>query len=224
MILSGDQKTILSILARHELAKKFYWTGGTLLSHHYLHHRRSYDLDFFTDHAFSRDELAPFIDDVRTTLVGKLSESRVYDRWEFVLTTNGGDLRFEFVHYNHEKKRLAPLSHLYGVLIDSLPDLAANKTMAYIDRNEPKDLLDVYTLLIRNKFTIKKLLSLVEQKFGAVFPEFLFWSESSKGLHRLKGLKSYLLISDAEKQQELLKDIKYFFLDGGRDFLSRQLG
>lgn len=223
MNLTTDQETVLKILARHELAKKFYWSGGTLLSHHYLHHRLSFDLDFFTDHPFNYDELTPFLHNVKSVFHDKITQSRIYERWEFVLSGSNRDLRFEFVHYNHEKKRLAPLTQLYGVLIDSLPDLAANKTMAYIDRNEPKDLLDVYTLLIRKKFTVNKLLALVEQKFGAQFPEFLFWSESTKSLERLETLKPYFLFTDVNKQEAMLTKIKHFFLDHGRDYLAKRL-
>ena len=46
MILTPQQETILDIFAGSGLSEKFYWTGGTLLSHYYLKHRYSYDLDF----------------------------------------------------------------------------------------------------------------------------------------------------------------------------------
>ena len=54
-ILTPDHEVILAILAKHEIAKRFYWTGGTLLSHYYLHHRKSFDLDFFSDTEFTRE-------------------------------------------------------------------------------------------------------------------------------------------------------------------------
>ncbi len=224
MTLSADQDIILTILARHELANKFYWTGGTLLSHQYLHHRKSFDLDFFSDTFFGYEELTPFLDDVKRTLGGTMTESRIYDRWEFVVKKSDREIRLEFVHYNHEKKRLAPLIQINGILIDSLPDLAANKTMAYVDRNEVKDLFDIYTLLIQKKFSVAELLLLVEKKFGAQWGEFLFWSESAKSLKNISKLRIYLLEQDPAKQDELLKDLEHFFLDGGRDFLAKQLG
>ncbi len=99
-------------------------------------------------------------------------------------------------------------------------DMAANKVMAYLDRNQPKDLLDVYTLLKKRKFTVNKLLSLLHQKFGVNISEFTFWGESAKALKKLDELVPYLLTSNPEKQQELLKRIKYFFLDHGRGFLA----
>lgn len=224
MKLTPDHDIILTTLAKHEISRRFYWTGGTLLAYYYLHHRKSFDLDFFSDTAFTRDELTPFLTDLKKALGAQnFQERKIYDRWEFVAPDQETPVRFEFVHYNHEKVRLAPLGSYRGLLIDSLPDLAANKVMAYLDRNQPKDLLDVYVLLKKRKFTVKKLIALLNQKFGVTISEFTFWTESTKTLKNLDGLVPYLLIADPVKQQELLKEIKYFFLDQGKDFLSTLL-
>lgn len=224
MNLLRGQTVILETLAKNKLAKKFYWTGGTLLSHYYLQHRKSFDIDLFSDAAFSYEELMPFLSEVKKALgVEHLEESHIYDRWDFLVPGEMPPLRFEFVHYNHEKKRLAPLVRYMDCSIDSLPDMAANKVMAYIDRNQPKDLLDVYALLTQKKFTVSELLSMVEQKFGSRFSELLFWSESTKGLKELETLKPYLLEPDERKQDTKLREIKYFFLDRGRDFFSGEI-
>lgn len=152
MKLTRDHEAVLTTLAKDEIAKQFYWTGGTLLAHYYLHHRTSFDLDFFSDTAFSREDLAPFLTEVKNALhADSLVERKIYDRWEFVLADRDPVLRFEFVLYNHGKKRLAPLGTYRGLLIDSLQDIAANKVMAYLDRNEPKDVFDVYVLLKKRK-------------------------------------------------------------------------
>jgi len=50
--LNALQRQVLDLFARSALREKFYWTGGTLLSAVYLHHRRSEDLDFFSDSPF----------------------------------------------------------------------------------------------------------------------------------------------------------------------------
>lgn len=224
MILSSVQELILQKLSESSLRDRFYWTGGTLLSHYYLHHRNSFDLDFFTDKPFFHEDLGGFLELVRTSLKRHtIEESKIYDRWEFTLKTTQPPIRFEFVHYNHEKKRIAPLTHYKNILIDSLPDMAANKVMAYIDRNQPKDLLDIYALLTQKKFTVVELLNLVEQKFGTRFAEFLFWSESTKSLKRLDELRPYLLSSENRKQDDMLLDVKNFFLDKGADFLRRTI-
>ena len=147
-------------------------------------------------------------------------ERKIHDRWEFGLLDRDPVLRFEFVHYNHEKVRLSPLTSYRGLLIDSLPDLAANKVMAYLDRNQPKDLLDLYVILKRRKFTVPKLIALLHKKFGVRISEFTFWTESAKMMKSLDALVPYFFISDPIKQQEKLKEIQYYFLDGGKNFLS----
>lgn len=224
MKLTNEQTIILGTLAKNKLAKTFYWTGGTLLAHYYLHHRKSFDIDLFSDTAFAYEDLIPFLDDVKKSFgVSHLVESRIYDRWDFLVPGVVPPLRFEFVHYNHEKKRLAPLGRFMDISIDSLPDMAANKVMAYIDRNQPKDLLDVYALLTQKKFTVSELLSMVEQKFGSRFSELLFWSESAKGLKELETLKPYLLEQDEQKQDALVQEIKYFFLDHGKNFFAGEI-
>lgn len=225
MKLIKEHERILDTLAQQPIAKRFYWTGGTLLAHYYLHHRKSFDLDFFTDTPFQRHELDAFLFDVTKKLGrGRLTERKIYDRWEFFLPGPDVPVRFEFVHYNHEKKRLAPLVSYRGLLIDSLPDIAANKVMAYLDRNQPKDILDLYSMLKKRKFTVRKLLELLAQKFGVHISEFTFWSESVKALKQLDSLKPYFLETDAVKQEELIRKIKYFFLDHGKEFLRRQIG
>jgi len=41
---------------------------------------------------------------------------------------------------------------------------------------------------------------------------------------QIESLGPYLLETNPIKQDAFLKDVKYFFLDRGKDFLTRQLG
>lgn len=47
--LTNVQREVLLAVGQSELAGHVYFTGGTLLAYHYLQHRRSLDLDFFSD-------------------------------------------------------------------------------------------------------------------------------------------------------------------------------
>lgn len=223
MELNSTHKLILKLIIKSGLDKKFYWTGGTLLSHYYLHHRLSFDLDFFTDTVFSYDTLVPFMSMLKQDLgIKHLEPIKIYDRWEFIIH-KPESLRFEFVFYNHEKKRLSPLLAFQGILIDSLADISANKIIAMFDRNEPKDLFDIYTLLVQKKYTVSQLLDLTEKKFGVKFSEFSFWSECTKSFPLLESLRPYLLAKDKNKK-DLLGNIKEFFLSQGRNYLEEELG
>ncbi len=123
---------------------------------------------------------------------------------------------------NHDKKTLKPRTLLMGVFIDSLDDIAANKTMAYFDRNEPKDLFDIYFLIHKRGFSPKKLLELVQQKFGLSFDEPLFWSEAFKSFSLLYELKPLLFEKD-NIQEKLLKTIEDYFRNGSAEYLRQNL-
>ena len=51
-ILTKQQQLALKLIADTDLAQHFYFGGGTVLSHYYLQHRYSEDLDFFSQEEF----------------------------------------------------------------------------------------------------------------------------------------------------------------------------
>lgn len=219
MEFTKTQHLLLETFRTSALSNKFYLTGGTALAYFYLKHRLSLDLDFFSEEPFSYELLIPFIANLKQQLsLAKFEPVKIYDRWEFVIRTPELT-RFEFVFYNHEKKRLAPLIQKQGVLIDSLEDIAANKVMAYLDRNEPKDIYDLYTLLVQKKFTVKKLLQLAEAKFGVTISELQFWSESTKSFPLLHSLVPFLPSVKPGGLDEHIDQVKDFFLTQGKNYL-----
>lgn len=222
MILTDSQKKVLDLFRKSDLVDKFYWTGGTLLAYYYLQHRLSLDLDLFSEIPFSFEELAPFLTVLKKELKTPINEHKIYDRWEFVIE-KPEITRVEFVHYNHQKKRLKPLKRFQGLLVDTLPDIAANKVMAYFDRNEPKDLFDLYFLLTRKKYSVQLLLKLVEKKFGATFSEFMFWSEAAKSLKILRTLQPLMVEKTKIEKENLIEKISKFFLQKGGEYLNKQL-
>lgn len=215
------QKQVLGLFKKSSLSKKFYWTGGTLLSAHYLHHRQSKDLDFFSDSSFSYNQIIPFIRELKTKLkLPHIEDKKIHDRWEFFLH-NKGKLRVEFVHYSHP--RIRPRKKWQGISIDSFEDIATNKIMAFFDRNDPKDLFDVYYLLAKKKYSLRKLLKLVEKKFGVKIEEMSFWSEAHKSLDNLDELKPLLISKTNQAKQKLLKEVKDYFIDQSNQSLRRIL-
>ena len=58
---------------------------------------------------------------------------KIFDRHEF-LFKNDEELKIEFVYYNHDRKTLGKREIKDGIMVDSLIDMAANKTLALIDR------------------------------------------------------------------------------------------
>ncbi|TAL62190.1 MAG: hypothetical protein EPN85_03255 [Bacteroidetes bacterium] len=121
---------------------------------------------------------------------------------------NHETLRLEFVHYDF--KPLKKRKEWNGVWVDSLTDIAANKTMALIGRYEPKDAFDIYYLIHEGKFTPAKLTSLAKKKFGMGIPLSSFWE---RALHASKGLNGLrpLIHGNKNQQNHLLKEIQTYF-------------
>lgn len=223
MNLTKKQKLALELLAHSSLRDIFYWTGGTLLSYHYLHHRESIDLDFFSEKKFSLEEVNLFTRELKEKGgFATVHYQKVFDRHEFIFE-NEERLRIEFVYYNHEKKTLKKRELLDGVYIDSLDDIAANKVMAYFDRNEPKDLFDIYFLIHKAGFTPSRLLKLTLQKFDISFNEASFWSEAFKSFPLLYALEPLILEKENDQQKQILKTIKEYFQEGSVRFLRKDL-
>ncbi len=218
--LTQLQKKVLALLRPSPLKEKFYWTGGTLLAAIYLHHRRSVDLDFFTDQPFVYEEVETFIESVKVACsVSRVEVKKIYDRWEFFLY-NGEILRIEFVHYAHP--RLKPQVPWNGIFIDDFEDIAANKLMAFFDRNEPKDLVDLYFMLKIKRKKITQLLKLVEKKFGVKFDEGSVWSEAHKHIRNLDTIIP-LLNGNIQQQQKTIDAIKQYFEQRSMKYLHSRI-
>lgn len=208
--LNEIQKKVLNFLSKSPLAEKIYFTGGTLLAAFYLHHRKSKDLDFFSDNPVVQSEIIEFINGLKKELyLPKAKEKRIYDRFEFFIS-NGEEVRLEFVHYAYPK--IKKRKKWNGVYVDSLDDIAANKLMAFFDRNETKDLFDLYFLITKKGYKVQKLLKLTEKKFGVSFSKTAVFSESFKALNSLETLKPLFLTKNNEESEELIKEIKDYFI------------
>jgi len=215
------QKKVLDLFAKSPLKDKFYWTGGTLLSSYYLHHLRSNDLDFFTDGPFTYNQIISFIRKLKKELrLPQTEERKIFDRQEFILH-NKGKLRLEFVQYEHPK--LKTRKRWKGIIVDSLDDIAANKLMSLFDRNDPKDLFDLYFLLIKKKYTIKKLMKLVEKKFGVSFEKSGVLSEAHKSTKELDNLKPLILAKNRKERNKIIKEIQEYFSELSNQYLKQVL-
>jgi len=199
--LTDHQTAVIQALAESPLRHTFYWTGGTALAYFHLQHRFSYDVDLFSDQSIELSEVLPLIRDIaRRCGLKKIEQKKIHDRWEFLLT-NGSETRVEFVFYNFphlKNKRIWK-----GVRIDSLDDMAANKTMALMERHEPKDIVDIYYLLTRKKYTVRRLLSLAQKKFGVVPSPYVFWGEGLRAARNLSKIRPMFFGTPKEKESEI---------------------
>ena len=222
MELTSSQKIALAVLSSSSLRDKFYWTGGTLLSFYYLHHRLSFDLDFFSEEKFGFDEINPVVNEIKNKGGFKRVEfKKIYDRYEF-LFFGKENLRIEFVYYNHEKKTLKKRKKFLGVFIDSLEDIAANKLIAFFDRSEPKDVFDLYFIFTKTKITPKKLIKLTQKKFRILVSLVDLWGKAVLIMEKMDELEPLILGEENEKKA-LFEKIKDYFKEQGKLYLDKYL-
>ncbi len=218
--LTSLQKKVLKLFSDSDLKERFYWTGGTALSTLYLQHRRSEDLDFFSDEPFSHDQVLRFVRKLKRQLnLDEVEEQKIFDRWEFFLH-NEDELRLEFVFYDHEN--IKARNKWKGIEVDSLEDIAVNKVMTLFERNDPKDVVDLYYLLTEEGYEVKELLDKTKEKFGVKFNEDSFWSESCRIIEDLDGVTP-LLEKNKTERKEIINAIKDYFLSKSSDYLDKKL-
>ncbi len=217
MNLLPIQEKVLKIFKKTRLKNNFYWTGGTLLSSFYLHHRKSYDLDFFTKSDFGYKDLSDFFNLLKKEIkIKKIEEKKIFNRYEFFIH-NKEEARVDFVKYDY--KNIGERKKWKGIVIDSLDDIAANKGMAFFDRNDPKDLFDLYFILTKKKYSVKNILNLTKKKFGIEFAESSFWSESFKKSKELEKIKPLILVND----KNIARKIKDYFEKNAFYYIKEQL-
>jgi len=94
-----------------------------------------------------------------------------------------------------------------GIKIDTLVDIATNKTLATYQRNEPKDIFDLYFLLTIKKFKLANLIKNVDKKFGVKINQSDLEVKILNNIDLLKNIKPLVLES---KKLDIEKIRKYF--------------
>ena len=167
-ILYPFQDEVLAAAARVDTG--FYLTGGTALGRVHLRHRYSEDLDLFVND-----------DDRFQTWADRLLEAwRAEARWQLhvqrrdprflraLLSSGEAQLKIEFV--NDVRGRVGvPARHEGFGLVDTPENILANKVTALLDREEPKDLADVWGLCRRGGLVLRDALVGASSKAVGVF-------------------------------------------------------
>lgn len=165
--LSLRQKQFLAVvLEEPHFLKNFYLSGGTALSSWYLHHRESYDLDFFTDKPFNGDQITGWIKS-RQDKIG-FQWMGVDEDWQFYTYLfrfpDNSRLKVDFNHYASVRLQKGPVWK--DLTIDSLYDIAVNKTQMFMIKPRERDYVDLYFILKKTVWKLDMLLADATTKFG----------------------------------------------------------
>lgn len=163
------QDRVLQVL--NELETGFYLSGGTAASRAYLNHRFSDDLDFFVD------------DDERfglwaaRTIQGLLGQTRWHSQVllqeeRFVrLVLSEGEMLLKIELINDVPARVGQVGqHPVLGCIDSPENILANKVTALMDREEPKDIADVWGFCCLMDLSLEDAIAGAQGKAAGIFP------------------------------------------------------
>lgn len=167
--LTSAQRAILIAVGASELQPLVYFTGGTLLASRYLHHRRSLDVDLFSESLPDDLLVARAMWDVGSRVgASRVQHVRFPNRWQYLLTIGTEDVKCDVVYFPFPAVGRRTHDAAFNLPVDSLRDIAVNKTHACYERAAPRDAFDLYTILQKKRWSIPMMLEGVERKFGVV--------------------------------------------------------
>jgi hypothetical protein len=193
-VLSSEAINIIESLSPH--VDTFYLAGGTGLALQ-LGHRRSHDLDFFSDRIFNPD-----------SILARISANKVFFTELGTVHCELRGIRISFLYYN--VPLIQPPLPWRGIKIAHYKDIVAEKVKTISQRGSKKDFIDLYAIL-KLKGSIKEVCELFKNRFKAL------------DMNYYHVLKSLIFFEDAEQEPSPLmllsgedwkwEKIKAFFLN-----------
>lgn len=164
-ILTKQQDLALKLIANTNLAKAFYFGGGTVLSQYYLHHRYSEDLDFFCKEEFNPQDVTVLIKGLQNKLgFTSFDYQNSFNRnLYFLRFEDDYVLKIEFTYYPFEQ--IEQPKTVDGLMIDSVIDIATNKLFTIAQKPRGRDYFDLYAIIQKYHFTIEDLRMKAKLKF-----------------------------------------------------------
>ncbi len=164
-ILTSKQFSLLEEIGRSEfIAQNFYLTGGTVLAGFYLHHRYSEDLDFFSEVEFDIIQIDIALKKIKEKLgILKIDFQQSYNRNLFFLHFGKEVVKTEFTYFPFP--RIERGKKEYGIEVDSLIDIAANKLFSIYQRTQARDYIDLYAIVKKESYAIEELIKKAKSKF-----------------------------------------------------------
>lgn len=150
----------------------FYLTGGTAASRGYLQHRFSDDLDFFVndDNHFGLwvERLIQALSQTNHTWSCHiLMKEERFARLN--LSTSEMQLKIDMVNDVPSRVGVVQENPILGRL-DTAENILANKVTALLDREEPKDLADIWGFCCCMNLSLQEAITHAESKAAGVFP------------------------------------------------------
>jgi predicted nucleotidyltransferase component of viral defense system len=159
-VLYPAQDRILEAIGE-AFGNAFYLTDGTALSRFYFQHRLSEGLDLFTETENIRTAIPRIVKTIESLgyeVVVK-AMSATFGRL-FVSLEGGKRLKIDLVA-DYPLKKPKAVRNFY---VDTITNIAVNKIVAFEDRAELKDLIDLYFIVKEGSINVEEKLELADRK------------------------------------------------------------
>lgn len=147
----------------------FYLTGGTAASRGHLQHRFSDDLDYFVN---DDDRFGLWVERIIQGLTRDWKCEVLMKEERFArlnLLKNDVSLKIEMV--NDVPARVGEVKdHPVLGRLDSAENILANKVTAVLDREEPKDLADIWGFCCEKNLSLQAAITGAQSKAAGIFP------------------------------------------------------
>lgn len=153
--ITDEMARALCVLGERSLLDRFYLAGGTALAL-YFGHRRSVDLDFFSDELFDQEALLQKIQTLEG--VGLLSKA------PHTLHLTIRQVQASFLGYAYPL--LFPLETFQGVQVADPRDIASMKMSAIAARGTRRDFIDLH--VAAEHYGLPALFGLFQKKYARV--------------------------------------------------------
>ena len=155
--ISPEMKTILAAFSSSQIGRQFYLAGGTALALQ-LGHRRSVDLDFFSQ-TLDIPSVRQHLEEALTPYHPVLADTS----WGNLVYVAQG-IRIGFYGYGYGM--VAPLIEAENIRLAGVIDIALMKLDAILGRASRKDFLDLY--IICQQIPLQEILGQASNKYPGV--------------------------------------------------------
>ncbi|MBI2040152.1 nucleotidyl transferase AbiEii/AbiGii toxin family protein [Candidatus Microgenomates bacterium] len=205
-ILTPEQLNFLEFIQKEQqITKRFYWTGGTVLSEFYLQHRLSEDIDLFNEfEEVNQSLIDAFLKKISPSLqVTEIKKSQFLGLVSYILVfKNSQKLKIDFNYYPFP--RIEKGKKYKNLEIDSIYDIAVNKVHTMFMRTKARDFVDIYFIMKTIDYHLDQLIRDAKVKFDWHIDKVTLASQFMK-VKEIKDLPKMLLPFNQ-------KDMEKFYL------------
>lgn len=167
IILSDFQKKALVRFLKSPLSKKFYLAGGTALAEFYLKHRKSEDLDFFTQEELDLEEIKKFSVSLQKIVpLERIEYLRRFGLFTFFFYPKNEVVKYKIDFGQYPFGPIEPLKNFDDLQVESFYDIAVDKAHTISVRPRLRDFVDMFFILQKEKdWNFSDLVKRAREKF-----------------------------------------------------------